>query len=600
MANPQRAKRTRHRGCAASQYAGLLSHHRPKSATAAPAGSQGVVPRTRTTQAGAADIGVLPTRSGPARRMLVVSVMSRFASSAIPHRLVLAVFLSAALAAGMSSSGSAAGSSTNVDAVAGARLILEGSDGADLAAVPDVAGDRRSALVLGDGAVDLPGRPAAGVVYVVFDTARTGAVRVDDPGLTGFRIIGGPYYRAGTSVADAGDVNGDGRADILVSAPRHGVTCASPTSGPCGYKAPGTAFVVYGRSGPGTVDLAHLHASQGFAIKGISGGVFLPGERVLAGLGNFTGDGYGAVAVTGAGYAVGGRRYRPGAYVIYGGRHLGTVDLQDIGSRGFRVAARDPSESLLVAHAGDVNGDRRTDLLLDQPGGEASVLFGGRHHATISAARLGRHGFTISGLAQAGGGLPMTGVGDLNGDRRSDLLIVRSEIAPNGVPPAEVDVVYGSASTRTVDLARLGSRGFRVLPGPVAAGLNLQLGPVAALGDLNGDGRADLGITAITYPPGASGSELGTVSVIFGAPFTAPLSLDALGSAGYQLTAPDQPATCAPLLPSGNRLGSSLTALGDVGGAPEFAVGAPYLGSPGQGPCAGPVGEVLIEAPPAG
>ncbi len=350
---------------------------------------------------------------------------------------------------------------------------------------------------------DVPGRTRAGVVHVVFATSRTGSVSIDDPALRGFRIIGGPYYEAGVDVAAAGDVNGDGRGDILLSAPRHGVRCTSPTDGPCGYKSPGTAFVIYGTPDQATIDLAHLTASQGFAIKGIPGAAGA-GSGGLAGLGDFTGDGFGAVAVTGSQYTRDGLHYRPGAYVIYGGRHLGTVDLQDIGSRGFRITSRDVSQSLLVSPAGHVNGDRRTDLLLDGPP-NASVLFGARYHGTISTARLGRHGFAITGLAQ-GSGLPMTGVGDLNGDRRSDLLIVRSEIAPGGLPPAEVDVVYGSSSTRTVRLARLGSRGFRMRPGPVASGHNLQLGPVAALGDLNGDGRADFGITALTYPPGGRGA----------------------------------------------------------------------------------------------
>lgn len=491
---------------------------------------------------------------------------------------------------------SAAATSHTVDAVANARLIIEGGDGAALAAIPNLAGDGRSALVVGLPYTDLPGRTRAGEVHVIFATSRTGTVSIDDPTLRGFRIIGGPYYEAGVAVAAAGDVNGDGRGDLLLSAPRHGVRCTSPTDGPCGYSSPGTAFVVYGKADQATIDLAHLTAAQGFAIKGIPGSAGA-GSGGLAGLPDFTGDGLSAVAVTGAQYTRDGLHYRPGAYVIYGGRHLGTVNLQDIGSHGVRITSRDRNQSLLVSPAGRVNGDRRTDLLLDGPP-TASVLFGARYHGTISTARLGRRGFAVDGLAQ-GSGMSMTGIGDLNGDRRSDLLILRSLIAPGGLPPAEVDVVYGSSSTRTVDLARLGSRGFRLLPGPVAAGLNMQLGPVAALGDLNGDRRADFGITAMTYPHGGD-PEQGTVSVVYGAAYTGPLALDHLGSTGYQLTAATPPSPTPICGSPGNRLGSALVALGDFSGSgtPEFAVGAPGLAptpvSAGH-PCGGSTGEVLIE-----
>ena len=57
------------------------------------------------------------------------------------------------------------------------------------------------------------------MVYVLFDTAASGTMSLDDPLSTGFRIIGGPHYRAGTQVAATGDVNGDGRGGLLLDAP---------------------------------------------------------------------------------------------------------------------------------------------------------------------------------------------------------------------------------------------------------------------------------------------------------------------------------------------------------------------------------------------
>ena len=184
-------------------------------------------------------------------------------------------------------------SSVSVDAVVQARLIVQGPPliGSSIAAVPNLTGDGRTALVIGAPYESVPGRPAAGVVHVLFATPRTGTVSLGDPTLHGFRIIGARAYEtAGLNVTSAGDVNGDGRGDILLTAPRQGFECASAGNGPCGH-ARRDAYVIYGKADHGTVDLAHLRRSQGFMIKGAEGG------EGIAGLGRFDGGRYGAIAV---------------------------------------------------------------------------------------------------------------------------------------------------------------------------------------------------------------------------------------------------------------------------------------------------------------
>jgi len=56
---------------------------------------------------------------------------------------------------------------------------------------------------------------------------------------------------AGNSVASAGDVNGDGRPDVLVGA---------PNAGNNGRKHSDSVFVVFGQAGGGMVDLGRLGA----------------------------------------------------------------------------------------------------------------------------------------------------------------------------------------------------------------------------------------------------------------------------------------------------------------------------------------------------
>jgi hypothetical protein len=104
-----------------------------------------------------------------------------------------------------------------------------------LAEVGDVNGDGLADVAIGAATADPLGRRDAGVVHVVFGGAPLG--RLDDQ--AGFRILGPrqgrrrppPVFQpdgpprgamAGSSVAGAGDVNGDGLGDILVGAPYAG------------------------------------------------------------------------------------------------------------------------------------------------------------------------------------------------------------------------------------------------------------------------------------------------------------------------------------------------------------------------------------------
>lgn len=276
-----------------------------------------------TTDAGATD-GLL--RLGPVSGTVPIkrkTVLGRRGLACSAVSLCLALALGPAAR-------KAEASSVQVDAVATARLILQAPPetliGPSIAGVQNLTGDGRPALVIGAPYASVPGRPVAGEVFVVFPTADTGTVALGDPDLHGFRIIGAyPYDTAGFYVAAAGDVNGDGRGDILLTAPREGFECASAGSSPCG-NAPHDAYVVYGKANEGTVDLAHLRPSQGFMIKGV------PGGSGIAGLGRFDGSRYGAIALDGARYA----------YVIYGGPHPINVNLAHLGRRGFRITAGGP------------------------------------------------------------------------------------------------------------------------------------------------------------------------------------------------------------------------------------------------------------------
>jgi hypothetical protein len=500
----------------------------------------------------------------------------------------LAAAALASLAAGVVASWAIA-ATTAVDAPTAARLTLHGpptsGTGTSVAEVGDVDGDGRSDSAVGSPFADLPGRPDAGTVFVVFGSAARGTAALDDVGgaVPGFKIVGGRYYRAGLGVAAAGDVNRDGRPDILLSAPRQGIA---------GYKTPGSAYVVFGKADTATVDLAALTAAQGFRIIGLSE-MHVP--DTIAGAGDVDGDGYSDVVVTAAYFRKRGFDYRGGAAVIYGGRRPGRVDLQRLGSRGFRVSSGAGARAPAVAGAGDVDGDGRGDLLLGVPSvllpgkrypvNSAFVVFGRRYRGTIDLRRLGSRGFRIGGLVTGSIDRPaVAGIGDVNRDRRADVLLVRRPGGVVGSRP-EAAVVLGSRSTRTVDLGRLGSRGFRIL-GESATGRYSGLVSVAAVGDVDGDGVADGALGS--YTRAGDGPYRYSAFIVFGKRGTSALRLDDLGSAGVHLAGPPSTERCgAP------GIGASMASAGDPDrdGRPDLLLGAPLLGD-----CAG---QALI-VPPSG
>jgi FG-GAP repeat len=84
-------------------------------------------------------------------------------------------------------------------------------------------------------------------------------------GSNGFRIQGIAGDNSGLSVSSAGDINNDGFADLIVSA---------PGADPNGKTDAGSSFVVFGKAAGfgASFDLATLDGTNGFRLDGVSAG----------------------------------------------------------------------------------------------------------------------------------------------------------------------------------------------------------------------------------------------------------------------------------------------------------------------------------------
>ncbi len=279
----------------------------------------------------------------------------------------------------------------------------------------------------------------------------------------------------GNDVSTAGDVNGDGYSDVIIGSYRYDTVDIDE----------GRAYVYHGSPAGLEGDPAWIAAGD---RKGATFGIS------VSTAGDVNGDGYADVIVGESRYHDG--QANEGRALVYHGSVVG------LDSEPAWTAESDQEYAYFgnsVSTAGDVNGDGYADIIVGAHGYDNGPTSEGRvlvYHGSAAGVDFNAAWIAEGNMEDAGFGRSVSTAGDVNGDGYADVVIGASFYENGQVDEGGAFVYHGSA-------AGLGGD-----PAWTAEG-DQELAyfgtSVATAGDVNGDGFAEVIVGARHYDGGQEG-----------------------------------------------------------------------------------------------
>lgn len=351
----------------------------------------------------------------------------------------------------------------------------------------DVNGDGFSDALV--GADNAPGGTGPGRVYI-FQGSANGIADKDLASASTDAIISGATAgdSLGYSVKYAGDINGDGYADIIVGAP---LAAGGGTQRGMVYVFLGSA------SGLADCNLASSCTAPASIAGATDNGNF---AYSVSSAGDVNGDGFDDVIVGEYNFESAPGVYPGAAYVFFGGSAL-TGNLTAAANANVTIVGDADKDYLgwSVASAGDVNNDGFDDVIVSANGNPpyyVSIFHGGSSFTgDLTPAANGNT--RLVGQASPGSfGRSVNTAGDINGDGFDDVLVGASFEANTGTLRAGAAYLYlGSANgVANCNLSTDPNCSHAKIMGAMTEG---RLGSsVASAGDVNSDGFDDILIGA--------------------------------------------------------------------------------------------------------
>jgi len=419
-----------------------------------------------------------------------------------------------------------------------------GKLGTAISRIGDINADGLEDIAIGAPGSDVNGIDS-GSVYVLF--GRQGIFPAtlspgDFDGTLGLVINGvASSNNTGREVAAAGDINGDGIDDLVLSAPLAFTGI---------FFTGGETYVIFGRDDggfPATIELAELNgtgpnATPGITIRGAAASD-QSGFSVDAG-GDINNDGVDDLLIGIANADVVPSGSNRGQVVVIYGQDDGSLpdiiqllDLNGTGANataGVQINGFNDNERIggLVRGVGDVNGDDIDDILIANSTFSITDYFNYLVYGsatfpdTIALADLNGSGMQAAAGASIVCAHPcfesVGSVGDFNADGVNDFAVGETFASINGISSGRATIVFGSSSNslpESIDLADLNGSGLSATPGVQFNGAvraDFAGNAISPAGDFNGDGFSDVMIAASRGDTDLS--ESGISYVLFGGP----------------------------------------------------------------------------------